>query len=246
MAVRLDGTGAMSRSSRSTTGPIEAVRFRVRGRPGICKQTPHGGYVSLAVGARALSPPTGADLLTGSSRFGSARGSVRIDVRGSVRVRLRLGAEGRRRRGRQDHGRPHHDARRHLARATGLRAASVRHRGRPLPRSWGNCPEGGNPTRRLPLVPLWPWRNGGGRTTPMYGPAVRRKRFSSSCRLFGLASMYPASVWSVCSGPPWISAHLRSHYRPSLKWAIWGTSVRKRREDPSSNSSHPLADLGGK
>jgi hypothetical protein len=123
MAVRLDGTGAMSRSSRSTTGPIEAVRFRVRGRPGICKQTPHGGYVSLAVGARALSPPTGADLLTGSSRFGSARGSVRIDVRGSVRVRLRLGAEGRRRRGRQDHGRPHHDARRHLARATGLRAA---------------------------------------------------------------------------------------------------------------------------
>src|ERR1700683_5030124 len=80
----------------------------------------------------------------------------------------------------------------------------------------------------------------------MYGPAVRRKRFSSSCRLCGLASMYPASVWSVCSGPPWISARLRSHYRPSLKWAIWGTSVRKRREDRSSISSHPLADLGGK
>ena len=26
----------------------------------------------------------------------------------------------------------------------------------------------------------------------------------------GLASMYPASDWSVCSGPPWISARLRS------------------------------------
>src|ERR1700730_16590614 len=31
----------------------------------------------------------------------------------------------------------------------------------------------------------------------MYGPAVRRKRFSSICRLCGLASMYPASDWSV-------------------------------------------------
>jgi hypothetical protein len=26
----------------------------------------------------------------------------------------------------------------------------------------------------------------------------------------GLASMYPASDWSVCSGPSWISARLRS------------------------------------
>jgi hypothetical protein len=35
---------------------------------------------------------------------------------------------------------------------------------------------------------------------------------SSICRLCGLASMYPASDWSVlCSGPPWISARLRSH-----------------------------------
>ena len=79
--------------------------------------------------------------------------------------------------------------------------------------------------------PLWPWCHSGGRTTPMYGPAVRRKRFSSICRLFGLASMYPASDWSVCSGPPWISARMRSHYRPGLKWAIWVTSVRMRRED---------------
>ena len=27
----------------------------------------------------------------------------------------------------------------------------------------------------------------------------------------GLASMYPASDWSFCSGPSWISARMRSH-----------------------------------
>jgi hypothetical protein len=33
----------------------------------------------------------------------------------------------------------------------------------------------------------------------------------------GLASMYPASDWSVLgSGPSWISARLRSHYRKGL------------------------------
>jgi hypothetical protein len=60
----------------------------------------------------------------------------------------------------------------------------------------------------------------------------------------GLASMYPASDWSVCSGPPWISARVRSHYRIGLERAIWVTSVRIRPEDRSSISSHPLADLG--
>ena len=51
---------------------------------------------------------------------------------------------------------------------------------------------------------------------PMYGPAVRRKRISSICRHSGLASMYPASDWSGCSGPSWMSARMRSHYRPGL------------------------------
>src|SRR6266481_7828116 len=46
--------------------------------------------------------------------------------------------------------------------------------------------------------------------TPMYGPAVRCKRFRQPGRC-GLASMYPASDWSVlCSGPSWISARVRS------------------------------------
>ena len=62
----------------------------------------------------------------------------------------------------------------------------------------------------------------------------------------GLASMYPASDWSFCSGPPWISARMRSRYRTGLDWTIWVTSVRMRREDRTSISSHPLADLGWK
>src|SRR5260370_31111215 len=49
----------------------------------------------------------------------------------------------------------------------------------------------------------------------------------------------------LCSRPSWISARVRSHYRTGLERAIWVTSVRTRREDRSSISSHPLADLGG-
>jgi hypothetical protein len=43
--------------------------------------------------------------------------------------------------------------------------------------------------------------------TLMYGPAVRCKRFPRSWRC-GLASMYPASDWSMCSRPSWISARV--------------------------------------
>ena len=54
-------------------------------------------------------------------------------------------------------------------------------------------------------------------------------------------------IGAVCApGPSWISARVRSHYRTGLKRAIWVTRVRMRREDRSSISSHPLADLGGK
>ncbi|MEY9706291.1 hypothetical protein ACVIWV_000443 [Bradyrhizobium diazoefficiens] len=38
--------------------------------------------------------------------------------------------------------------------------------------------------------------------TPMYGPAVRSKRFVDQV-VSGLASMYPAFDWSICSGPSW-------------------------------------------
>jgi hypothetical protein len=60
----------------------------------------------------------------------------------------------------------------------------------------------------------------------------------------GLASMYPASDWSVVLRAIMdISAHAISLAdRPQR--AIWVTSVHKRREDRTSISSHPLADLG--
>src|SRR6202162_1912898 len=79
----------------------------------------------------------------------------------------------------------------------------------------------------------------------MYGPAVRCKRFVDLV-VSGLASMYPAFDWSICSGPSWISARVRSRYRTGLDWTIWVTSVRTRSEDRTSISSHPLADLGWK
>lgn len=46
--------------------------------------------------------------------------------------------------------------------------------------------------------------------THLYGPAVRSKRFVDQV-VSGLASMYPAFDWSIFSGPPWISARVRSH-----------------------------------
>ena len=80
---------------------------------------------------------------------------------------------------------------------------------------------------------------------PMYGPAVRCKRFrrSGGC---GLASMYPVSDWSLSRLPTIMDISARATLlavRP--QWAIWVTSVRTRREDRSSISSHSLADLGG-
>src|SRR5215468_5682572 len=68
--------------------------------------------------------------------------------------------------------------------------------------------------------------------TQLYGPAVRCKRFRRSWRC-GLALLYPASDWSVCSGPSWISARIRPDSRTSLERASWVTSVRTRREDRS-------------
>jgi hypothetical protein len=80
--------------------------------------------------------------------------------------------------------------------------------------------------------------------TLMYGPAVRCKRFSS-IRQYGLASMYPTSDWSVCSGP--------SGYQRACELISGQASngpfgspvfVCAGKTDPPS-SSYPLADLGG-
>jgi hypothetical protein len=80
---------------------------------------------------------------------------------------------------------------------------------------------------------------------PMYGPAVRSKKISTSWGVSGLASMYPASEWSI------VLRAIMDISAPAISLAdrpqraIWVTSIRKRREDRSSISSHPLADLRG-
>jgi hypothetical protein len=79
--------------------------------------------------------------------------------------------------------------------------------------------------------------------TAMYGAAVRCKRLSSICRLGGLASMYPASDWSVlCSGPSWKSYVLIKLQTSSGPLRV--SRFRMRREDRASISSDSLADLG--
>ena len=50
-------------------------------------------------------------------------------------------------------------------------------------------------------------------------------------------------IGARCSGPSWISARMRSHYRTGLKRAIRVTSVRMHREDRSSIVVSSLADL---
>src|SRR5882762_7978298 len=80
----------------------------------------------------------------------------------------------------------------------------------------------------------------------MYLPAVRCKRFRRS-GVSGLASMYPVSDWSsLCSGPLWISARMRSHYRTGLN-GPFGSPVFAcaGKTDPPSLLI-PLADLGWK
>ena len=79
----------------------------------------------------------------------------------------------------------------------------------------------------------------------MYGPAVRRKRVP---RVGGVRSCINVSGLRlelvVLPAIMDISARAISLAdRPQR--AIWVTSVRTRREDRSSISFHPLADLGG-
>src|SRR5713101_861945 len=82
------------------------------------------------------------------------------------------------------------------------------------------------------------------RLTRMYGPAVRCKRVSSIWRMWGLASMYPASNWSyLLRAILDISAHaVLLADRPRLGHS--GHQGSHATEDRSSISSHPLADLG--
>jgi hypothetical protein len=60
----------------------------------------------------------------------------------------------------------------------------------------------------------------------------------------GLASMYPALIWSVsCSGPSWISARVRAHYRQPRTGQM-GHQCSHAPQDRTSISSHPFTNLG--
>src|SRR6187431_1444386 len=78
---------------------------------------------------------------------------------------------------------------------------------------------------------------------PMYGPAVRRKRVRRSGDS-GLASMYPASDWCVVLRANMDISAPAISLADRPRWAIWVTSVHRRREDRTSISSRSLADLG--
>src|ERR1700694_239600 len=79
---------------------------------------------------------------------------------------------------------------------------------------------------------------------PLYGRAVRCKRFSSSWRQRSCINVSGLRLELVVLRTIMdISARAFSlSDRP--QWASWVTSVRMRREDRSSISSYPLADLG--
>jgi hypothetical protein len=79
---------------------------------------------------------------------------------------------------------------------------------------------------------------------PLYGPAVRSKRISLSWRWAVLHQCIRPLIGALLLAIMDISAHAASlSDRP--RWARWVTSVRMCREDRTSISSHPLADLGG-
>src|SRR5437773_1910473 len=62
----------------------------------------------------------------------------------------------------------------------------------------------------------------------------------------GLASMYPVSDWSLlCSGPSWVSARVRSHYRTGLNGPFGSPVFASAGKTDPPLSSHPLADLRG-
>jgi hypothetical protein len=81
--------------------------------------------------------------------------------------------------------------------------------------------------------------------TPMYGPAVRRKRFSSIRRRAVLHQCIRPLIGARCA--PGHHGYQRAYVLitgQASSGAIWVTRVRVRREDRSSISFHPLADLG--
>jgi hypothetical protein len=118
----------------------------------------------------------------------------------------------------------------------GLESRQVKSGDRTAPEARQSLPESGSPI-------LGPRRRF---LTQMYGPAARCKRFSSSWHSAVLHQCIRSLIGAVLLRTIMdFSAHTTSLTdRP--RRVIRVTSVRIRREDRTSISSHPLADLGWK
>src|SRR6266851_1919479 len=81
---------------------------------------------------------------------------------------------------------------------------------------------------------------------PMYGPAARCKRFSSSWRLAVLHQCIRPLIGAFAPGHHGYQRACVLISGQASTGAIWVTSVRMRRKDRSSISTYPLADLGWK
>src|SRR6202790_607742 len=82
--------------------------------------------------------------------------------------------------------------------------------------------------------------------TLMYGPAARCKGFSSSCRFAVLHQCIRPLIGAFAPGHHGYQRACVLISGQALSGAIRVTSVRMRREDRSSISTCPLADLGWK
>src|SRR6516162_2292435 len=103
---------------------------------------------------------------------------------------------------------------------------------------------------------------GSGRFTSLVGPSVWTGRAlqaeNDDLEMIGLALLYPALEWNVCSWPSWISARARSHSRlgpeghkghlitnalarPFLH--LLTSTRRPRRESQLRHLDHPFGEL---
>jgi hypothetical protein len=116
------------------------------------------------------------------------------------------------------------------------------------PRPW-RAPGGAGPLSEEHRLPPRPTAACSTRRplTPMYGPAVRRKRFRRSGGFAVLHQCIRPLIGACCA--PGHYGYQRACVLISgqaSSGAKWVTRVRMRREDRSSISFHPLADLGRK
>ena len=104
--------------------------------------------------------------------------------------------------------------------------------------------------RHIPPVPRPHYFHSGLKHFDANDPDVWSGRASQEVSSIWLAVLHqcirPLIGAVCCSGPPWISARGRSHYRTGLDWAKRVTSVRSRREDRSPSRRYLSQTSAGK